>query len=276
MEVVEKEKKGEIMCFKKYAIPVVTGNNIALTYNINNYIGSENDLNGCISDGKNLDKFLLSKYPRFKTTKVIDSEVTRKTFHDLTKNTIVSAVSGDTIIIHYSGHGSYGTDPRHPEKDGYSECLYLYDGPFWDYEFAEILALIPDGVKVIIILDSCFSFGATTKHLGNPVRNFKSRFIQFQDLDPNIPKRKSALLDENLKHILMAGCQERQTSADCYLSGVGYVGAFTYFLLMKAWRKEYTYNQWIDETIYMINKAGFEQVPGILGNQSLINQVILT
>lgn len=266
------------MCdwFKKYTIPVVKGNNVAVTFNINNYIGTDNDLNGCISDGKNLDRFLLTNYPRFKTTKIIDSEVTRKVFHDVTKNTIVSADSGDFIIIHYSGHGSYGTNPKYPEKDGYSECLYLYDGPFWDYEFAEILALIPDGVKVVVILDSCFSFGATTKHLNNPGTYIKPRFIQMQKLDPNIPKRRSALRDESLKHILLAGSAERQTSADCYLQGVGYVGAFTYYLLMKAWKREFNYNQWIDETIYLINKGGFEQVPGILGNQTLINQVILT
>jgi metacaspase-1 len=262
------------MCFKRKSPPVViTGSNICLTYNINNYVGKDNDLNGCISDGRNLDGFLLNHYPMFKTTRIIDSEVTRRTFHDLTKNTIVSAVPGDFIIIHYSGHGSFGLDPTKTEADGYSECLYLYDGPFWDREFMEILALIPDGVKVVVMLDSCFSFGATTRKLRNPYN--KPRFIQFQDINPEIPIRRNILHRTSLKHVLLAGCQERQTSADAYINGVGYVGAFTYFLL-KAWRREYNYNQWIDDTVYRINKAGFEQVPGILGNKTLIDQVILT
>jgi CRISPR/Cas system endoribonuclease Cas6 (RAMP superfamily) len=129
----------------------------------------------------------------------------------------------------------------------------------------EILALIPDGVKVVVMLDSCFSFGATTRKLRNPYN--KPRFIQFQDINPEIPIRRNILHRTSLKHVLLA--------ADAYINGVGYVGAFTYFLL-KAWRREYNYNQWIDDTVYRINKAGFEQVPGILGNKTLIDQVILT
>ncbi|MGI6337901.1 MAG: caspase family protein [Bacteroidales bacterium] len=263
------------MCFRRKPPPVeITGNNICLTYNINNYPGTENDLNGCISDGRNIYRFLQNHYPNFQTIQIIDNDATRRTFRNLTKNTIVSAVYGDIIIIHYSGHGSFGLDPKKTEADGYSECLYLYDGPFWDREFVEILNLIPDGVKVIVILDCCFSFGITTiRKLKN--NYIKPRFMLFQNINPEIPINRTILHRSDLKHVLLAGSQERQTSADAYIKGVGYVGAFTYFLL-KAWQREYNYNQWIDETIYRINNAGFEQVPGILGNKTLIDQVILT
>ena len=46
---------------------------------------------------------------------------------------------GPTLIVWYSGHGSYVTDFSGDEVDGVDETLYVYDGHVKDYELTAIL-----------------------------------------------------------------------------------------------------------------------------------------
>jgi metacaspase-1 len=257
--------------FKKKPDPVI-GNNIALLYGINNWPGSDNDLNGCLNDGQNVAKFLALNYSEYSINRFRDSDVTRAFFRNMTKNTFVAAKPGDKILLHYSGHGTYGLDPYHTEADGYSEALYLYDGPFWDREFADLIALLPLGVHLTIALDSCFAKGATTRLFKS--KYLKSKFMPIQSLRSDVPRRKSMMKSEDLNYVLYSGCQERQTSADAFIDG-SYVGAFTYFWL-KGWKREFNNDQWGNETIYRIHNAGFEQVPAVMASQTLMNQRVLT
>jgi hypothetical protein len=48
-----------------------------------------------------------------------------------------------TLLIHYSGHGSYTYDANGDEEDGRDEALYLYDDMLVDDEINEILKTIP-------------------------------------------------------------------------------------------------------------------------------------
>lgn len=50
--------------------------------------------------------------------------------------------SDRTLIIHYSGHGTYTPDRSGDEADGVDEALYLYDGMLIDDELAEIMRTI--------------------------------------------------------------------------------------------------------------------------------------
>lgn len=240
---------------------------LLLSFACNNYPGKANDLNGCINDQKNI----VDNLYEFHAMTFSNSEVTKRTFIDEIEKALGMAEAGDVIVIHYSGHGSFGLDPTKTEADGYSECLYLYDGPFWDREFMEILALIPDGVKVVVILDSCFSFGATTRKLRNPYN--KPRFIQFQDINPEIPIKRNVLHRSSLKHVLLAGCGERQTSADAYING-SYNGAFTWFA-MATLNRGFTYKEWHAEIRKYLPSDDFNQKPELEGPEELLTKQIL-
>lgn len=69
---------------------------------------------------------------------------------------------GDYFVFFYAGHGNQSEDSDGDEADGWDEelCLALPDGTyvgFKDDRIAELLALIPDGVKIIVISDCCHS-----------------------------------------------------------------------------------------------------------------------
>jgi len=265
------------MCFKNCKWfhkpdPGTTGaKKMALLFAINNYPGSANDLNGCLNDQRDIGNFLQRNYPDFVVKKFSDSEVTGSKFSTECKNQILSMSEGDELLIGYSGHGTYGTNPNGTEADGYIEALYLYDGPFWDYEFKEILQAIPDGAKVIIALDSCFSAGSTRLLKADA----RIRYVQIQDINPDIRIRRSFVRSDEMKYILFAGCGERQTSADAFIDNE-YHGAFTYYWL-KAWERTYKYRQWSDKTAELIAETNeFDQIPEIIGNEDLSSQIIFS
>jgi len=258
------------MCFRKWfnkpdPLPdeqPYTGRT-ALLFAINDYPGKLNDLRGCLNDQENIEKNLFGRYyPDFQLYKYSDSQVTSYRFLLELKKFIKLLRFGDVLFISYSGHGTQGVDPYHTEADGYSEALYLYDGCLWDYDLASILRLIPEGARVILSFDSCFSAGAVRG------RNYlKPRFVQTHDVT-GIKRRASFLRDVSDRFILFAGCQEYQTAADAHIDGQ-YCGAFTHYWV-DCFEPDMTYREWIDETIYDIRK--FEQVPVLTGN-NLDNKV---
>ncbi|TSA51968.1 MAG: hypothetical protein D4R45_07710 [Planctomycetaceae bacterium] len=50
--------------------------------------------------------------------------------------------SDKTLMIQYSGHGTYGQDYNHDEEDGQDEMMYVFDGCIVDDELSEILSVI--------------------------------------------------------------------------------------------------------------------------------------
>jgi hypothetical protein len=272
---LNKERK---MCFKKIIEwfkpdplpPVVEEHHskTVLHFAINNYPGSQNDLNGCINDQIDFEAFINANYPDFVVEKFKDSEVTWQRLHDEIRNHIVALKQGDILVIGYSGHGTYGPDAT--EENGNREGLYPYDGKvFWDDDFRELLDLIPEGAKVYIFLDSCFSGGSTF------IRNsyIKNRFMPLGDYEKK-PKTRRMLRSENMNYLLFAGCTEEQTCADAYIEN-RYNGAFTYYLI-RAWNKEINNSTWNYLTASGLYKGRFEQTPKLLGNEAMKANLALT
>lgn len=253
------------MCFKrKPPEPIVNCQRMILTSAINNYPRTGNDLNGCINDQSDL----ISKLPQWNVKAFRDSEATIRNFRDNVKNYILGMKSGDFLIIQYSGHGTRVRDNSGDEADGYDEALYLYDGTFTDDSFNELMLLIPEGAKVMVVLDSCFS-GTATRNKG---KYFKPKYIAPTE-DRSWVQNK-IVKDAPLNHLVFSGCKSDQTSADA-LIGSRYNGAFTYFWL-RAMRQGMTYREWINETVRLISLNGFEQVPTLEGPEEMLDQVIFS
>lgn len=66
-------------------------------------------------------------------------------------------VSGDILLITYSGHGGQVKDIENIESDGKHETWCLYDRQFLDDEIFALLSKFDKGVRVLVISDSCYS-----------------------------------------------------------------------------------------------------------------------
>lgn len=260
------------MCWKrKPPITPITGNKVALLFGINNYPGSQNDLNGCLNDIADVEKKLNEVYPgEWVIKKFADSEVTKNNFRNTIKNQIVSMTSGQLLLIQYSGHGTQVQDKNYEESDGYDEALYLYDGAFIDDEFNAVLQLIPDGVKVIIALDSCFS-GTATRLVNSPYR--KAKYISTQKIK-SLKRRKKYLKSDSMKWVVFSGCQEDQVSSDALINN-RYNGAFT-FCWLKELNKGLNYKNWNFHTKALLSDYDFEQISTLEGDETLMASQIFT
>lgn len=234
---------------------------VALLFGINDYRGTENDLNGCVNDlslaGNALKDFQIRRF--------INTQVTRQRVKDELEYAIVNSVPGDTILFAYSGHGSYVKDCNADEPDGVDETLYLYDGNLVDDETCEILKGVPVGVNVIMILDSCFS-GTSTRGW-----DIKSRFMPPKKKLPTYTRVKKAInATDNV--IIFSACAENETSADAYINGT-WNGAFSFYL-WNCLRRDMTYQKWYDEVCLYLPNKNFSQHPQIEGTKEMLDKVV--
>ena len=66
-------------------------------------------------------------------------------------NIAAQAVAGDTVLYYHSGHGYLAT--------GTTVALVGYANLYWDYDLAADLGLFADGVRVVVMADTCHSGG---------------------------------------------------------------------------------------------------------------------
>jgi hypothetical protein len=75
-------------------------------------------------------------------------------------------VSGDILLLTYSGHGGVVGDPTEP--DGVAETWCLWDGQLIDDEMYEMWRRFAAGVRIVVFCDSCYSKGMGDTEEINP------------------------------------------------------------------------------------------------------------
>lgn len=212
----------------------------ALLVGINDY-KQINDLSGCINDVTNVRDILL-KYFGFTVPDIrvlVDSRATKANILNRLKWLLTRAKKGDTLIFHYSGHGTRLRDRDGDElKDHMDEAICPWDtswdgGLILDDDLYNIFQGIPKGTALEVILDSCHSGTGTREIMA--MKDMKIRFllppidIECRTEEGLKVRRIGAKFQEKaLNHVLWAGCKDGQTSADA-LIGNTYNGAFTYY-----------------------------------------------
>jgi len=223
----------------------------ALLVGINDYQGIS-DLRGCINDVTNV-RSVLKTYFGFTNNDIrvlTDSRATKKNILLRLGLMVESAKPGDSLIFHFSGHGSQIRDRNNDElTDQMDELICPYDmnwddGFITDDMLRKILEQLKGKVKMEILLDSCHS-GTGTRDVmpGRPEcsgqnQYFKNRYLcppidiecRYQG-DEKILKPAKAFRTEKeiiLNHVLWTGCKDSQTSADALIDG-RYNGAFSYY-----------------------------------------------
>lgn len=223
----------------------------ALLVGINDYQGIS-DLQGCVNDVTNM-RSILKTYLGFTNTEIrvlVDDRATKDNILSRLNWLVNKAKAGDFLVFHFSGHGSQIRDRDHDElKDHMDELICPYDmnwdnGFITDDDLNAIFAKLPEGVLLEAFLDSCHS-GTGLKELTlgrpeglgpkNPTLN---RFLpppmdivcrlEGEEDELKQPRGFKSKTRSTLHHILWAGCQDNQTSADAYINNA-YNGAFTYY-----------------------------------------------
>ncbi len=222
----------------------------ALLVGINDYQGI-NDLQGCINDVTNV-RSILKTYFGFTNSEIrvlTDSRATKSNILSRLDKMVSSAVEGDKLIFHFSGHGSQIRDRDGDElADHMDELICPYDmnwddGFITDDMLREILTRLKKGVTMEILLDSCHSGTGTRDLTVHPAGTDQCNIINNRYLNPPVDIECRYLGDEDnlkpvrsfrtdreiiLNHILWAGCKDNQTSADAMIDGY-YNGAFSYY-----------------------------------------------
>ena len=231
-------------------------NKKALCIGINDYPGTQNDLSGCVNDANDWAATLAAR--GFTVSKLIDAQATKAAMVAAMSGLISGATKGDTVIITYSGHGTWVPDKNGDEPDGRDEGLCPWDigsgKVLLDDEIAPIFTNHVTGVRVILISDSCHS-GSVTRgddsdlDPGMPRARFlpPSAWMKVDDIPAPRASRLPLLggLSRSGGDLLMAGCTDTQFSWDTSFKGRPN-GAFTYYALMAlaALPATASYNDW--------------------------------
>ena len=227
------------------------------------YGGGSGELMACEFDAN--DMAALAKSRGMKTTVLLTTNATRPKALAAMRLAASQLKSGDLFFLTYSGHGGQIPDVTGEEDDKKDETWCLYDGQLIDDELYLELSRFAEGVRVLVLSDSCHS-GTVTRmapiapSLDAPVgrskmmppsvamrtyRDHQTFYDRLQESaagaagktplpDPDSALANVAVSDRRVgivkdfkpAVILISGCQDNQTSMDG-----DHNGAFTEQLL---------------------------------------------
>ncbi|MEV6491533.1 caspase family protein [Actinoplanes sp. NPDC051633] len=249
----------------------------ALCIGINDYPGTGSDLSGCVNDANDWAEELTKR--GFEIEMMLDAQATGAAMRDGMRRVLQRAGSGDTVVITYSGHGTWVRDDNGDEPDGRDEALVPYDiaanGPLLDDELYDILCDRARGVRPIMISDSCHSgtvakFAPSTRTDADRVRFLPPGVFLSQE-EAARAARMPRVTAGRPRHaaLLMSGCTDVEFSYDAHFDGRAN-GAFTYFAL-KALRElpdGATYRDWGRAIAQSLPSQDYPQRPGVDGSRT--------
>jgi hypothetical protein len=267
----------------------------ALCIGINDYPGTGSDLSGCVNDANDWAAALQKM--GFVTLKILDKLATGKNIRAAITSTIAQGKRGDVIVIQYSGHGSYVPDENGDEPDGTDECLCPYDiyskGPLTDDELFDMYSAKQQGVKLVVISDSCHSgtvakFAPITTPPTVKGRKAPQRKVRFLPPASFLAQRELAKLGigramrrsnppGRYAALLMAGCQDAEYSYDAYFRGRPN-GAFSFVAIRALERlsERATFRQWFDTIRKVLPSQQYPQTPNLFGSRSMKSWKVFT
>lgn len=255
---------------------------VAICVGINNYPGTANDLQGCVNDARDWGNLLKSKFGFGKVTYLLDSAATSSAVISALKTAIAEAQSGDTLVFTYSGHGTSVADKNGDEADGKDEAMCLYDKFLVDDDIRSVLDGVKEGVKFTIISDSCFSGTVTRAHLGEmdgEVGYKRARYMppptaEEAVLVARLPVKNRLFSTEDMKDVLITGCNDREYSYDTAINGKPN-GAMTYNAIQSINSKpDATYEEFFAELRKRLPSKEYPQTPQLEGSSANLKSKI--
>ena len=130
------------------------------------YGGWSGDLMACEFDAN--DMAAIAKDSRMKATVLLTRRATRANALAALRAASKTLKAGDLFFLTYSGHGGQVPDVTGEEQDKKDETWCLYDGELIDDELYLELSKFAEGVRVLVLSDSCHSGTVTRAPLTEP------------------------------------------------------------------------------------------------------------
>ena len=222
-----------------------------------NYVGTENELAGCVNDVRNMRAVLMNQFGYEQKNTVM---LTDKTAIPATKANILTQLDNiiqltnrdnGELFIHYSGHGSYCADRSGDETDMRDEMIVPMDfrtsGIIVDDDLHVILTKLNSNTKCIMIFDCCHS-GTIADLPFCYKKGLKYKENSTSDIKSNV--------------VMISGCRDHQTSADTVIAGEP-AGALTGTLLIILKKLKYaaTFGTVCDSLWSSLKSNGYTQCP---------------
>lgn len=120
----------------------------------------------------------------------------------------------DQVFIHISSHGTRMLDPLDQSPSGFIECLVVYDsGPGGEWHIPDLTTgALLDRItrkteRVTVVVDTCHSGSSTRSNVR--LTNTDKRPPP-ADLDAEIRKAGSGVLDGTMRYVALAACGDRE------------------------------------------------------------------
>jgi hypothetical protein len=271
----------------------------ALLVGIDNYPGTGNDLDSCVNDIAAWRTLLMESYGFARTNirLLANSRATKPAVLERLAWLLQDSVPGDSLVFAYSGHGTTGTQRDRFDNlaEARDQALCLYGHLDWDSflvddELFTMLLGVPEGVKLTVICDSCFSGGmdkvltpllaqggVSNKYLPLPID------LAHRD-DPYAPVRSfgQALPKElvpqptpdataPLHCLLLAACRDNEPAAAARPETRG-LSLFSYMAIrtLRASATPLAAAELVNSVGQQIYNCGYPQVPQIKGPTALL------
>jgi hypothetical protein len=257
----------------------------ALCIGINDYPGTGNDLAGCVNDAHDWASVLESR--GFAVRAMLDRDATKANIVAALQRLIGEASAGDSIVVTYSGHGTFVPDEAGDEPDARDEALCPYDidqgNVLLDDEIHALFSRRAANVRIVLISDSCHSgsvirWAPPDRSSGAPLPRFlpPATWMRESALPRDAQGRVLTRMPAGSKAVafaaggdlLMAGCMDSEFSYDARFAGRAN-GAFTYYALktLPALAQNATYADWYAAIRRYLPGASYPQTPQLVGGK---------
>ena len=232
---------------------IINKNKKALLIGIN-YLGTENELYGCINDANSIkDRLLQNGFNNINIlTDLTDVKPSKDNILNTFKNLLINSQPGDLLFFAYSGHGSYTYDRNNDETTGYDQLIIPSDlNAIVDDELKSIIqSNLKENVTLFAMFDSCFS---------GSVLDLRYQYMDSLNYDNFTENNKQLETKGNV--LMISGCSDYQTSADTVINNKA-TGAMTWALLETL--KQSPNSSWRDLVKGMRNllkTSEYDQIP---------------
>lgn len=219
------------------------------------HYGTNGRLRGCENDAKSMQEIAAGL--GYETTSLLTAEATALNVLRAVSRAAEQLERGDILLLTYAGHGSQvpdldGDEPGNSKN--LDETLCLYDRMLIDDELFRLWTQFRDGVRVVMVSDSCHSgdvlrfiaenktafmplmFGGTTATLGavggrdleepvfralpldDALRAYSRNAERYQEIQASGVRSDRAVVGATV--LLLAACQDNQTAGDGREHGV--------------------------------------------------------
>ncbi|MET7475157.1 caspase family protein [Streptomyces sp. NPDC005648] len=218
-------------------------------------------LGGCVNDVTEAERLLRERTggaARVRT--VLDRAATVTAVEDGIRSFLGSAVSGDTALFWFSGHGTEQTATGADlliEATGRNQALVCADGPLFDKRLGALLdEVAARGVTVVAVLDCCYSGGASRDGDPHLTARFTPPRPRWRPGRDAVPSGRPA------RHLLLAASRLDQLSYEGWFDGSPH-GVFTHALLgaARAAGPDATYRQLLAAADARVRRCGGRQQP---------------